>query len=689
MSFNTPVDTVLQNYTGSTGKKDISTIVHDVSKKWNKRYLGQWPIGGTLDRESLKAMQTKIQDYKSDENNGTKRKSRAAKRQRELEVLELFFNQSQRTSKDAADTTQITPQSKEVSITAPISEEDHKSPSDVDFLPAAATDRDPMLVAPKTGLETTNEQLTEYLCQRYHLVRAEDENKGPTVTKVHMGSDRVDSDQQEALIDTLISVGQQLDRLTMIFEDTVNQLVRAGAFRGDGRVKETCPDNSCDRIALCNTHWSTAGVRESHHGRLRRACQVDNCQQMDTCQETCGLVDDKDPSPSRGVSSACRSQSNLTPSVCVQAPVILKDKSVTYKPWNNMDIVDIESRLPPLQQGGATWINRLEEVTKDKRLTMGDFKELLSGLVGGPTLADLLSKAGLSHYMDTAESDADLYILHRGLLSRALREKYPTNVDPQDVLIAPLGQTECPRSYVKRANDTWKAFTGNDPEKTLMDRYILREKIQQGLPDSTSFHLESVVCLRSMPTPMYIDCIEHHVRLDRRRMAAQTETEEEKERELRALTLEHMREEKKMRAAETAANTGHLQTVPVPAMITGQNVNQPVAIPPGVDQFYTPDEYADGTSYQPFRYRKRKRIRRQASYAIWQQQPPAVKLKGPCYLCGERSHFWRQCRQDCPPWRRGPRQREMQGQTQVAGHEMDRQAADWTTGPVWRSREEF
>ena len=98
---------------------------------------------------------------------------------------------------------------------------------------------------------------------------------------------------------------------------------------------------------------------------------------------------------------------------------------------------------------------------------------------------------------------------------------------------------------------------------------------------------------------------------------------------------------------------------------------------------------ANVSSYQPFNNRKRRRIHscchacgsqghfaidctQRVSQQFVQQQRP-VKLKSPCYNCGERTHFWRQCNKEdqttsCPPWRRGPRQREMLIQRQAVHH---------------------
>ena len=641
----TPIDIVLQN---CTGMSNIPTDIFNISYKWNRRWphiQNQWPIHGSLDIEIIKDIQVLIKAYRAEEKSG----KRKEKRQKELGIIELFLKQSQRMSQDAEDKT-VTEDEK-VPLTAPMSPVHHSSHPNNDFLPVK--DYDSILVSAKTGLETLNYRSEEeYRCHRDQFKEAEDNHMSSTESE--MDRDRLDVNPQNGLLETLISVGKQLEKLTTIFNETLHQL-SLGAFQRKGRAEETC--------------------KAGHHEHSRRVCQVDWSNQMDLGERWRKAGGDTEGS--RGVSLPCNSAEKMSQSPVTQAPVIINEQSLPYKPWaNNMDVIDIESKLPLLQEGGAPWIARLEEIMPDAQMTIGDFKILLSRLVGGHDLADILTRAGLAQYIDSSEGDTDFYFEHRGLLRRALREQYPTNVHPDDILIEPLGQTENPRAYVKRAYKEWQAVTWNNPDRNQMEGYLLRKKIQKGLPQSALLHLESVVALQSMSNEMYFDHIENAVNLSRAEEESQMKDDMSTTRrlnDLRLYELEVQAAERKMEMLENAVNS---QPWPWPGVVD-QQATQPVTISQAVNQ----QAYNQGvnvSSYQPFNYQRRRRTpddNLQVSQSSFQQhKPAAVKLKSPCHNCGERTHFYRQCNKEiqmdnsCPPWRRGSRRREMMITRQADDH---------------------
>lgn len=117
---------------------------------------------------------------------------------------------------------------------------------------------------------------------------------------------------------------------------------------------------------------------------------------------------------------------------------------------------------------------------------MGDIKRLLASLRGVPAMEEILQKAGLNRYTTTAVNDPELFAASRGRIWRALRETFPTNVHPDNILIEPLGQLENQRAYVSRAHQVWRNVTGNYPDLNQMEQSILRAKTQKGLPVPTS-----------------------------------------------------------------------------------------------------------------------------------------------------------------------------------------------------------
>merc|ERR1719309_1619903 len=112
---------------------------------------------------------------------------------------------------------------------------------------------------------------------------------------------------------------------------------------------------------------------------------------------------------------------------------------------------------------------------------------------------------------------------------RALKDAFPTNVHPDNILIEPLGPEENPRAYVTRAHQVWRNVTGNDPEGSQMEQAILRGKIQEGLPLSVRSKLAEVVGLGSMTKGVYTDHTAHQVDLFRKKKKEQEQRVQDQE----------------------------------------------------------------------------------------------------------------------------------------------------------------
>ncbi|KAL6491476.1 hypothetical protein MHYP_G00018210 [Metynnis hypsauchen] len=218
-------------------------------------------------------------------------------------------------------------------------------------------------------------------------------------------------------------------------------------------------------------------------------------------------------------------------------PVVIRGQSLEYKPWQNTDMSDILEKLPTLQDGAYPWISKLEEIMVGTQPAIGDIKRLLANLLGVPAMEEILQKAGLNRYVGTAVNDPELFSAIRGRMWRALRETFPTNVHPDNILIEPLGQEENPRAYVSRAHHVWRNVTGNDPDLNQMEQSILRAKIQKGLPLSVRSKLAEVVGLGSMAKGVYTDHIAHQVELYRKKEQEQKEQDQETLRKLTQVQL--------------------------------------------------------------------------------------------------------------------------------------------------------
>ncbi|XP_053284413.1 uncharacterized protein LOC128445671 [Pleuronectes platessa] len=218
-------------------------------------------------------------------------------------------------------------------------------------------------------------------------------------------------------------------------------------------------------------------------------------------------------------------------------PVVIRGQNLEYKPWQTTDMSSIIEKLPILQDGAHSWISKLEEIMVGEQLAMGDIKRLLANLLGVHAMGDILEKAGLDQYVGTAVNDSELFCANRGRVCRALKETFPTNLHPDNILIEPLGQEENPRAYVSRAHQVWRNVTGNDPDLNQMEQSILRSKIQKGLPLTVGSKLAEVVGLGSMEKGVYTDHIAHQVVRYRTKEHDQRQQDQEVVRKLHQIQL--------------------------------------------------------------------------------------------------------------------------------------------------------
>lgn len=254
-----------------------------------------------------------------------------------------------------------------------------------------------------------------------------------------------------------------------------------------------------------------------------------------------------------------------------QYPVLVRGRKLEYKPWPNTDMTEIIDKLPPLQEGAHPWISKLEEATMGIQPAMGDIKRLLANLLGVPEMEEILTRAGLHRYVATSVHDPELFSANKGCLWKALKDMYPTNVHPDNILIDLLGESENPRAYVARAHQQWRNVTGRDPDLNELEKSIMRDKIQQGLPQPVKNKLAEVVGLNSMTRSVFTDHIAHQVELHRKKEHAQKAQDQETLRKLNQIQLAgHKNKEKKqapvMQEPSPPAQPPHLlATTPVTA----------------------------------------------------------------------------------------------------------------------------
>ena len=206
-------------------------------------------------------------------------------------------------------------------------------------------------------------------------------------------------------------------------------------------------------------------------------------------------------------------------------PVKVRRGVFDYDAWTNVDVSDVVSKLPPIQEGASPWISKFEQIMIGTQLAMGDIRRLLSTLIGPAAMNDIFRKARLDKYIDTGAYDGDFFATHKGPLWRALRDVYVTNVHPDSIILDPLGETENARAYVERGYQTWMNATGSNPADNVLEQAIVRTLIEKGLPTPVRTKLAEVVGLSSMSKQIYSDHISHQVTFYRKRLESQRESD--------------------------------------------------------------------------------------------------------------------------------------------------------------------
>ncbi|KAM9781201.1 uncharacterized protein ACBT44_022501 isoform 1-T3 [Syngnathus typhle] len=312
-------------------------------------------------------------------------------------------------------------------------------------------------------------------------------------------------------------------------------------------------------------------------------------------------------------------------------PVLVRGQQLEYKPWQNSDMSAILEKLPTIQDGAHPWISKLEECMVGTQFAVGDIKRLLANVVGVHTMKDLLGKAGLHHFATTSANDSDLFAAVRGQMWGALKAAYPTNANLDNIVIEPLGLMENARSYVARAHQTWRHITGNDPDTTQMEKSILRDKIQKGLPLQVRSKLAEVVGLGSMTTNVYTDHIAHQVDWFRKKEMAQKEQDQEVVRRLNQVQLADNKKEKKQTVVVQAPPQ---QIILQPTPPPGQPWQSAMAVPFGP----APQWGNRQTHLWEAKARGDKGRGGRPNLPGGLQQRPTV-----CYNCGRPGHMARHC----------------------------------------------
>ena len=652
------------------------------SVKWHRRWQEiecPWPIDGTFDPEVIKTLQVLISAYKAEQKTGRRGIARREKREKELGILDLFFQEGQKLSKAYRERLEMkakadpsaVKQMKASLSEVPFSHVDpppYTTPSPAQpqrksvypQLPVLSTtgtydivDHDDHVIETGTALTKISMEPDGGQRRRSHSVggatveprktlRFSNGRRGSTSdipsmggydplikdilaeaerkakqghgsgAAVELSSDDSDDDTSGSSV-TPKRGGANVALRMRVLADGLGRIqkLRDRLYR---KLGDTDPDDhdtlseiqeKLDEISLNEAELT---IHMDEHTRSLKKASVER-----VAERASGRRYDLRDKPHRSRSTGDvgpLSGSSLT------MPVLIRGQTMDYKPWAHTDVTELTHRLPPLQEGAFPFISKLEQLLVGTQLAMADIKRLLALVVGVPEMEAIFTRAGLLRYIGSAVHDADLFVQHAPRLWRALRDMYPTNMHPDNIIINALGDNENPRAYVARALQQWQDFTGNDPSRNEMEQALVRAKIQQGLPAPVRRKLAEVVGLNSMTRAAYTDNVQHQVDLHRKKEQSQREQDQDNLRKLTAAQLARQKEAK--------------QATVVPTDIQQLPVN--VAMPP---------------PQRPSGFRPRRVA-----------GPP-----GSCYACGQLGHLIKACPQ-VKPRRRWNQQQSQQWQQQ-------------------------
>lgn len=160
-----------------------------------------------------------------------------------------------------------------------------------------------------------------------------------------------------------------------------------------------------------------------------------------------------------------------------QLPIIQTDNQPKYKPFGVGDVQALVDKLPPVAEGGALWLSKLDSLTAGQRLALGDFRAVVSRCLTSADVKDIEEEA-LTH----RQNDDTPFTHVSTVIGRAMRIKYPLpNASAMPKLKWDPKQN--PREFLDKSKELWLRQTGSHPGKAGDQREWYRRAILEGVPE--------------------------------------------------------------------------------------------------------------------------------------------------------------------------------------------------------------
>lgn len=145
-------------------------------------------------------------------------------------------------------------------------------------------------------------------------------------------------------------------------------------------------------------------------------------------------------------------------SVAGSYPILVKGEQIQYVPWGSQDLAGIVARLPNINDGASKWIRTFEEQMMGKMVAVGDLKALWARVLRISKMESILNEGGLGQLLNE-HSDGLVFDSYRQRTWEALRNEYPTRIDPKNLKGQIMSSTENPATYIQKQVMRWRMET--------------------------------------------------------------------------------------------------------------------------------------------------------------------------------------------------------------------------------------